>query len=186
MGSESVTSFGRSSTVCSKHRTRNVGTQSRAWGWGCAPGTGRGQRAALPCRLPAQAPTPSDFLRPLSAPWSAWGTSSAPWRGVLAWRLEGRIFWNLHLDAPTSCTTRFRGQRVALHSVLVRVFLFPVSRARSPHQTKQAQAKENLRGSQMALVTPGPALPLQVGEGAPAALAAAGGVAQQGRPCAGV
>lgn len=62
-------------------------------------------------------------------------------------------------------------------------------RAPSPHQTRQAQAqaKENLGVRRLASCTGARrVLPLQVREGGATALAAAGGVAQQSGPCAGL
>lgn len=71
--------------------------------------------------------------------------ASAPLSGVVpAWRLEGRIFQNLPSAAPCVSASKLRGPRAARPWGLVRVLLPQGLRAPSPHQTKQAQAKENL------------------------------------------
>lgn len=71
--------------------------------------------------------------------------ASAPLSGVVpAWRLEGRIFQNLPSAGPCVSASKLRGPRAAPPWGLVGVLLPQGLRAPSPHQTKQAQAKENL------------------------------------------
>lgn len=89
--------------------------------------------------------------------------ASAPSSGVvLAWRPQGRIFQNLPSAGPCVCTLRFRGWQAAPRWGLVQVLLPQALRAPSPHQTKQAQAKENLEARRPHGLLRGPALPLEV------------------------
>lgn len=93
---------------CRKHQTRNVRNQSRVAGTGsCRAAWHRREGTALPrspsaqvvC-WPAVPPVRSDFPGKPGVLVFPWKPVSAPWEGILAWRLEGRIFLNLSSECP--------------------------------------------------------------------------------------
>lgn len=149
---------------CRKHQTRAVRNQSRVAGtvsalaaWQRPEGTTWSPSAQVVC-WPAAPHVHSDFLRKLGVLVFPWELVSTPWEGVLAWKLEGRIFLNLSSECPHIL---HRGVLWAAASSLLGSCQRPSFpgrlRAPSPHQTRQAQAKENLEVHRLVSCTGGPA-----------------------------
>lgn len=146
--------------------TRPELSETKAEWLGLAPPwlPGRGQKgpprspsAQVVC-WPAAPHVHSDFLRKLGVLVFPWELVSAPWEGVLAWMLKGRIFLNLFSECPHIL---HRGVLWAAGSSLLGSCQRPPFpgrlRAPSPHQTRQAQAKENLEVRRLVSCTGGPA-----------------------------